>query len=113
MVDSVNQRYKFRGGVWIGFEASTWPFGALEVSEDELAIIDENLTLTGNVSSKRERRFTHDEIEKIEVKKYFPIIAYGIQIVPRDKTKGTLLYFWYAGFRFKRLINALKQFGWI
>ena len=105
MVDSVNQNYKFRGGVWIGLTSATWPWGVLEVSSNQLAIIDESL--------KKELRFTHGEIQKIEVKKYFPIIGYGIHIIPREKTKGQLIYFWYISFLFKKLIDTLKQFGWL
>jgi len=97
----------------MGFRSSTWPFGALEVSKDQLAIMDENLTVTGKVESKIEHRFTHDEIEKIKIVRVFPIIGYGIHIFPRDRTKGQLFYFWYISFRFKKLINALKQFGWL
>jgi hypothetical protein len=100
-----NKDYIFRGGVWIGFIASTWPSGVLEVSQNQLAVIDECL--------KRERRYSHDEIEKIEIKKYLPIIGYGIKIIPHDKTNESFLYFWYVSFYFENLINTLKKFGWI
>lgn len=105
MVEPENKIHKFRGGVWLGFTAATWPWGVLEVSSDQLVVIDESL--------KKEVSFTHEEIEKIEIKRYFPVIAYGICITPRDKMKRQLLYFWYISFRFKKLINALKQFNWL
>ena len=88
----------------------TWPFGKLEVRPDQLVIGIEGLPFS---SLKIEHRFSHDEIEKIEIKKYFPIIAYGIHIVAKDRKIGNLLYFWYLSFRFNKLVKALKECGWI
>lgn len=105
----LNQSFKFKGAAWIGHTSATWPFGKLEVSPDQLGIAIDGLPFD---SSKIERRFTHEDIEKIEVKKYFPIVGYGIRIIPRDKTKGSLIYFWYISFRFKKLTDTLKQFDW-
>lgn len=105
-----NQNYKFKGGVWMGFMAYTWPFGKLEVSSDQLIIAVEGLPFD---RSRREFRFRHDEIEKIKVIKVFPIIGYGIHIYPRDKKVSSFLYFWYLSFGFKKLIKVLIEFGWL
>ncbi len=106
----LNQSFKFKGGAWIGYISATWPFGKLEVSPDQLVIAIEGLPFS---SSKIEHRFTHYEIEKIEIKKYFPIIAYGIHIIAKDKKIGNLLFFWYVSFRFKNLVSALRACSWI
>ena len=100
----LNQSFKFKGGVWIGFASATWPWGILEFDRDQLTIA---------IADMKKLSFTRNEIERLEVKKYFPIVAYGIHIVPRDKTKGTPLYFWYISFRFNKLISALKDCGWL
>jgi len=68
----LDQSFKFKGGAWIGYMSYTWPFAKLEVAPDYLIIAIEGLPFD---RSRRELRFTHDEIEKIEVKKYIPIIA--------------------------------------
>jgi hypothetical protein len=96
---------KFRGGAWIGSWQITWPFVTLEVRQDELIL--------NNQLFKKEYRFTHDQIEKIETKKYLPIIGHGVRIIPRDKSKEDKYYFWYLSFKFDTLINALKEFGWL
>lgn len=100
----LNQSFKFKGGAWIGSVSATWPWGILDFDSNHLAIAIVNV---------KEISFSRGEIERLEIKKFFPIIAYGIHIVPRDKSKGTLLYFWYISFRFKKLINALKECGWL
>lgn len=105
----LNQNFKFKGGVWIGHISVTWPFGKLEIGQNELVISIDDLPFT---SFKIERRFTPEDIEKIEVKRYLPIIGYGIHIIPRDKTKENPIYFWYLSFRFEKLINVLKELGW-
>ena len=105
-----DQTYKFSGGVWIGYFSYTWPYAKLEISPERLTVKIEGLPFD---RAKKELSFTHDEIEKVEVKKYFPVIAYGIRIVVRDKRVSRLFYFWYISFKFKKLISALKEFGWI
>lgn len=99
------QNDRFRGGVWTGPWASTWPFGVLEVGQDYLVISDESL--------ERESRFVRGDIERIEVKRILPIIGFGIRIVPVNKARGGNLYFWYPSFRFKKLISALREHGWL
>lgn len=96
---------KFRGGAWIGAWQITWPFITLEVLQDQLIL--------NNELFKKEYRFTHNEIEKIEIKKYIPFIAHGIRITPRDKSKIERYYFWYWTSNFEKLVNVLKQFGWL
>ncbi|MBP9851726.1 MAG: hypothetical protein KBC67_00510 [Candidatus Pacebacteria bacterium] len=104
MSNNINQNNKFRGGAWIGSWQITWPFITLEVREDQLIL--------KNSLFKKEYYFTRDSVEKIEVKKYLPIIGHGINIVLRDKSKETKYYFWYWSFRFDSLIDSLKKFGW-
>lgn len=101
----LNQSFKFRGGMWHGFIATTWPYVRLEVGKDKLSIFDESL--------KREYHFTHDSVLKITIKRFIPIIAYGIRIYPRDKTKEQVLYFWYVSLHFRQLIDALKKYDWL
>ena len=96
---------KFRGGALIGSWQITWPFITLEVRQDQLIL--------NNELFKKEYRFTHDQIEKIEIKKYLPIIAYGVLITPRDKSKEDKYYFWYWSFKFATLTNTLKELGWL
>ena len=95
----------FRGGVWIGYYSSTWPWGILEVTPNQLRISDG--------TPKRDYRFTHDQIERIKVVKVFPIIGYGIHIFSKDKKVGQLLYFWYVSFKFKDFVTTLKDNGWL
>lgn len=104
MQDSLSKRYKFKGGAWIGLISATWPWGVLEFDRNQLTIC---------VVGMKEINFARNEIDKLEIKKYFPIIAYGIRIVPKDKIKGTLLYFWYISFSLKKLTNSLKECGWL
>jgi hypothetical protein len=96
---------KFRGGAWIGSWQITWPFITLEVLQDQLIL--------NNELFKKEYRFTHDEIEKIEVKKYVPFFAHGIRITPHDKSKIERYYFWYWTSSFEKLLNTLREFGWL
>jgi hypothetical protein len=96
---------KFRGGAWIGQWQITWPFVTLEVFQDQLIL--------NNELFKKEYRFTHNEIEKIEIKKYIPFLAHGIRITPRDKSNAERYYFWYLTSRFDNLVNALKEYGWL
>ena len=98
--------YKFRGGIWIGWLwANSWPNGTLEVNQDSLILRDEML--------KKEFKFSKTEVVKIEIKKFFPVIGYGIRIYHTNKNYNSRLYFWYFSFRFKELISSLKQFGWL
>jgi len=97
--------YKFRGGVWIGAWATSWPFCILEVAHNFLAIHDEML--------KRDLSFSKDEIVQIEIKKYIPVIGYGIKIKHTKKNYDSIVYFWYVSFRFNKLSNALTELGWI
>ncbi len=96
---------KFRGGAWIGSWQITWPFVTLEVCQDELIL--------NNQLFRKKYCFTHDQIEKIEIKKYLPIVAHGICIIPRDTSSEDKYYFWYLSFKFNNLTNVLKEFGWL
>lgn len=89
----------------MGFLATTWPFGILEVGLDSLVIRDESM--------KREYRFRHSEVEKIEIRKIIPFIACGIRIIPVDKMKDDPLYYWSIGPQLKKILVALKESGWI
>lgn len=102
--------YTFHGGVWFNRIQATWPFGRLEVSPKQLIVSIEETPFS---DAKIERQFKHEDLEKVEVKKYFPVIAYGIRIIPRDKTKDNIVYFWYTSFGFNKLISALEYSGWV
>ncbi len=100
----------FHGGAWIGQVQATWPFGRLEVGPDKIIISIEE---TPFINLKSERQFTRDNLQKVEIKKYFPVIAYAVRITPRDQTKEKSLYFWYSSFGFKKLTDTLRKYNWI
>ena len=101
----INQGYKFRGGIKVGLWASSWPNGVLEVGRSSLILQDK---MTG-----KEYTFLKQDIVRIEVKKVFPIIGSGIQLHHTNKNYDKKIYFWYLSFRFNKLIDALKEFGWL
>ena len=84
---------------------TSWPNGVLEIDQNTLILRDEIF--------KKEIKLSKDEIEKIEIKKYFPIIGYAIKIYPKDKKHINNLSFAYLSFKFDKLINALKEFNYI
>ncbi len=100
--------YKFKGGVWMGMMSYTWPFGRLEINEDNLVISIEGLPF---YNKKIEHCFTHENLEKIEIKKYIPFMAYGISITSNDKKIESPVYFW--SLQLGKLITALREFNWI
>jgi hypothetical protein len=100
-----NDSFKFRGGAWIGSWQITWPFITLEITKEHLTLKNELFGTSYN--------FTHEGIERIEIKRYFPIVACGIRIWPRDKSKHDTYYFWYWSFHFDRFIDTLKKFSWL
>jgi hypothetical protein len=95
--------HKFKGGVWIGLWANSWPFGSLEIDKEKLVLRD-------NLINK-EFNFLKNEVEKIVPKKVLPVIGYGIRIYPKSKTVP--LYFW-AGRKksFNQLISILKTLNY-
>ena len=99
------KNYEFKGGVRIGPWANSWPFGTLEVNQNSLILSDKLL--------KKDLVFLKEDIAQIEIKKYIPIIGYGIKILHNKKSYSSIVYFWYVGFHFDELINALKEFGWL
>ena len=101
----MNQNYKFKGGVRIGFLSTTWPSGILEVTENSLTLRSE--------MTKQELTFSKNDIVKIDIKKVFPIIGYGIRIHHTNTTYSKKIYFWYVGLHFSKLISALKELGWL
>ncbi|OGI73952.1 hypothetical protein A3D42_00700 [Candidatus Nomurabacteria bacterium RIFCSPHIGHO2_02_FULL_41_18] len=101
----IEKKYVFRGGVRIGFLSTTWPSGILEVNENLLTLRSE--------MTKQELAFSKSDIIKIEIKKVFPIIGYGIRIHHTKTSYSKKIYFWYWSFRFKELTDALKELGWL
>ena len=97
--------YKFRGGLWIGLLANSWPSGVLEVAQNSLILRDEMF--------KKEYKFSKEDIVEIKIKKVFPIIGYGIRLIHTNQNYNSEIYFWYWSFRFDQLINALKECGWL
>lgn len=95
--------HKFRGGAWIGQWQITWPFITLEVFQDQLIL--------NNELFKKEYRFTHNQIEKIEIKKYIPFFATGIKIHHSIKDYDQRIFFWV--FKLKSLTSVLKEFDWL
>jgi len=83
---------------------STWPFGHLEISNNQLIVRDEMF--------QKKLELTKGDIIRIEIKKYLPIVGYGIKIYTK-KNYNTIAYFWYWSFRFKELVGALKECGWL
>ncbi len=72
MTTTINSKYKFRGGARIGPWTTSWPFCTLEISHDSLIIHDEML--------KKALVLLKNEVVKVEIKKYFPVIGYFIKI---------------------------------
>lgn len=101
-----NKSYKFCGGLHIGLISSTWPGGELEVTQDYLFVRDKFL--------RKEYKLSKTDIVSVEIKKYLPIIGYGIKISHKNKSyTWDTIYFWYVSFRFEKLVNGLKEFGWL
>ncbi|MDD3006558.1 MAG: hypothetical protein PHX30_03185 [Candidatus Pacebacteria bacterium] len=105
MTTETKSNYKFRGGLSIGIFGSTWPNGILEVSQASLVLRDELM--------KKEYKLSKGDIIRIEVKKYFPIIGYGIRIYHNNKRYDKSMFFWYWSYRMDKLTNALKELGWM
>lgn len=96
-------KYKFRGGVWMGLWANSWPFGSLKIDEEEIILRDDMI-------GKR-FEFQKDEIDKIVPKRIFPIIGCGIRIYP--KKKNVKLCFWVGGkAKLNQLTSALKTLNY-
>jgi hypothetical protein len=100
-----NTNFKFKGGIRIGLWSNSWPFGVLEFNQDNLILRDEMI--------KKEYKFSKEEISKIEIKKFFPIIGFGIKIVHVKEIYDKNTYFWYLGFHFQNFISSLKEMSWI
>lgn len=105
MTTKTDQHYKFRGGLSVGIFGSTWPNGMLEANQTSLILRDELM--------EKEYNLSREDIIRIEVKKYFPIIGYGIRIHHNNKRYDKSIFFWYRSFRMDKLTNALKELGWM
>lgn len=101
----IANNYKFRGGALMGYYSNTWPFVVLDVSRDFLVIRDKLL--------HKEIRLSKSDIDRIEIKKYIPIVGYGIGIYHRNKLYTNLLIFWYVSFNFDKLLSSLKELDWL
>lgn len=100
-----NQNYKFRGGFRVGLLAVSWPNGLLEVSSNSIILHDEMF--------KKDYKFSKDEITKIEIKKIFPVIGYGIRLHHTNQNYNNKIIFWYVSFHFKNLVTTLEELGWL
>ncbi|MFA6394086.1 MAG: hypothetical protein WCW25_04405 [Patescibacteria group bacterium] len=98
-----NKSYKFRGGMWSGILATTWPFITLEINKDYLILHNELL--------QRDYLLSKKEVIKIELKNYIPFIANGIRIYHANKNYDEIIIFWV--FRLNKLIETLKETGWL
>lgn len=101
----MKKSYKFRGGIRIGMWANSWPSGLLE--------FDQNTLIMKDVLIRKKCEFTKNDNIRIDVKKVFPILGYGIKISHTKKNYNKILYFWYTGLHFKKLVNALKELDWL
>jgi len=100
-----NQLNKFRGGIRVGLYSNSWPNGTLEVGADKLVLHDATMNKT--------YEFLKQDVDKVEIKKMFPIIAYGIRICHHKKDYKDKVYFWYVSMHFSKLTKTLKDFGWV
>lgn len=96
--------YKFIGGIRVGMLANSWPSGELEINSNYLILRDKMF--------KKEYKFLKDDVIKIEMKKIFPIIAYGVRICHKRQGYNPEIYFWYVGTKFKEFIGVLRESGW-
>ena len=89
----------------MGYVNNTWPFVTLQVGADSLVIRDSLL--------RKQIKLTKLDDVRIEIKKYIPIIGYGVRIYHKNKAYTNLLIFWYVSFHFSKLVDTLKKFGWL
>ena len=85
-MNSENHNCKFRGGFRVGLLAVTWPNGILEISENSIILHD--------LMFKKDYKFSRGEIVKIETKKVFPIIGYGIRLYHTNPDYNKKIIFW-------------------
>ncbi|MBN2306804.1 hypothetical protein JXD20_02365 [Candidatus Peregrinibacteria bacterium] len=102
---TLHKNNKFRGGVRFGAWCNSWPFGVLEIHKEALVLRD---VLLG-----REIKFLKDEIEKIEIKKSFPLIGYYIRIYSGNSSQNDFFAFGYWSLHFEKLLDALKEFNYL
>lgn len=97
---------KFLGGIWIGWSwANSWPNGSLRITKDTLVLCDEML--------KKCFTFAKNEVTRIEIKKFLPVIGCSVRIYHTNHGYNKRLMFWYLGFQFNKVLSALKECGWI
>ncbi len=100
------ETHKFIGTTDIGFIGSYWPFGELEVSKDYLLVRDKLL--------RKEYKLSKEDVVSIKVSTLFSISKYALEIQHKNKNyKYSRVHFWYWIFSFDKLLNTLKQFGWV
>lgn len=97
---------RFVGGSWIGHWHVTWPFAELYVTEEFLILQVDFLI------KKQSYKFLKSQITSIERKRYFPVIAVGIQIRHLIATESEQVIFWCLGNKMSYLIQTLKEKGW-
>ena len=98
METQINKIYKFTGGIRAGFVAATWPWGILEIAENQLIVRNE--------LTKEEFSFSKSDVKKIEEKKILPIVGYGIKIVHNNPSYKKIYIF---GMLVGILVNWLKS----
>jgi len=96
---------KFRGGLRVGLWCNSWPNGSLEINQNALILRDEVL--------KKDYQFSKNEGVQIEIKKVFPVIGSGVQLLHKNQNYDKKIIFWYWGFRFNELTEVLKKCGWL
>lgn len=97
-------KFKFRGGMRDGLVSITWPFITFSINSDSLIL--------KNSLFNKYYTFSKWDIDKIEIKKYFPLVGYGVKISHHKSEYNNDIYFWYVGFKFEKFIKALKNTGW-
>ena len=108
IMDIRPKKVSFKGGLREGMWNTTWPFITFDISQNSLTLCYEKFFWL----KERKLIFTKDEVIKIEIKKYFPIIGYGIKIYHRNESYSRIIIFWCISFHFNKLLSALKEYGW-
>lgn len=96
---------RFVGGSWFGNWSATWPLSELYVNADSLI-----LKINYMFFKRTEYSFSKEDITKLQIITYIPIIGVGLRIYSKNHDKRII--FWYWSFKMKNLILELKNNGW-
>lgn len=93
----------WRGGVWIGTLAATWPLAKLSLSEDEIRI---------DVAFFGCYRYPRETIVSVERYGRIPFIANGIRIRHRIPNYEQKVVFWCVFLWPEKLLQAIAELGY-